>query len=63
MMQIVINTIQGTYVVPSEKQSDLIFWLQQNAIKLGQESIREHSQQTQNYSGPQLINENVEGGY
>ena len=60
-MQIVINTIQGTFIVPSEKQAELIHWLQNNAIKAGQESVREQvSQGNFNYTGRQLINE---GGY
>lgn len=57
-MQIVINTIQGTFIVPAEKQSELIMWLQRNAIKAGQEPVREQVQQGgQNYTGRQLINE------
>jgi hypothetical protein len=57
-MQIVINTIQGTFIVPSEKQSELIYWLQNNAIKAGQEPVREQVQQNGNtYTGRQLISE------
>jgi hypothetical protein len=55
-MQIVINTIQGTFIVPPEKESSLIMWLQQNAIKVGQQPV--HEQQGHgSYTGRQLINE------
>lgn len=54
-MQIVINTIEGTFVVPREKQAQLISWLQQNAVKLGQETVKEHT--APGYPGVQLINE------
>lgn len=56
-MQIVINTIQGTFIVPSDKQAELIYWLQNNAIKAGQEPVREQIN-TGQYAGRQLINEN-----
>lgn len=59
-MQIIINTIQGTYVVPAEKQADLIYWLQANAIKVGQEPVvREQvtADRQAGYVGRQLINE------
>jgi hypothetical protein len=55
-VQITINTIQGTFVVPHEKESSLILWLQQNAIRVGQQPIREQSPD-QNYSDRQLITE------
>ena len=57
-MQIVINTIQGTFLVPTDKQAELIHWLQTNAIKAGQQQVREEvSQNGQTYTGRQLINE------
>ena len=57
-MQIVIHTIEGTFLVPSEKQSELIFWLKNNAIRAGQQPVREEvSQNNQTYTGRQLINE------
>lgn len=59
-MQIVINTMQGTFIVPSEKQAELVYWLQNNAIKAGQQTVREEVVQSGNYTGRQLINE---GGY
>jgi hypothetical protein len=58
-MQIVINTINGTYVVPPEKETSLIMWLQQNAIKTGQQPVSEQSQQTGQYTGRQLLSEDL----
>lgn len=64
-MNITINTISGTFVVPAERQSDLIMWLERNAIKIGgQEPVREQTQsRTQQnpagYPGRQLINESI----
>lgn len=55
-MQIVIHTIQGTYIVPTEKQAELIHWLQNNAIKVGAEPVREDRSQW-GETGRQLINE------
>jgi hypothetical protein len=58
-MQIVINTINGTFIVPAEKQAELIYWLQNNAIRVGQEPVREQvNQGNPPYIGRQLINEN-----
>jgi hypothetical protein len=54
-MEIIVNTIAGTYIVPREKADQLIAWLQQNAVKQGQQPIGE-VQQGQ-YTGRQLINE------
>ena len=59
-MQIVINTIEGTYVVPADKQADLIYWLQQNAINVNQNNIVREQGRTQSSGqqiGRQLINE------
>ena len=57
-MNITIQTVAGIYVVPADKQPDLILWLQKNAIKVGQESVREQApQNNQTYPGRQLINE------
>lgn len=53
-MEIIIRTLQGTYIVPIEKQPDLQIWLQQNAILTDRQTVREQFG-TQNYSGPQLI--------
>ncbi len=60
VMQIVIHTIQGTFIVPTEKQADLLSWLQENAIKAGQEPVREELyNKPQTYTGRQLINEDA----
>ena len=57
-MDIVINTIEGTFVVQREQQAQLIQWLKQNAVRVGQEPVREQFQTGGNsYSGRQLINE------
>jgi hypothetical protein len=57
-MQTIINTIQGTFVVPAEKQAELIFWLQNNAVKLG--TVKEENHNTQpGYFTNQLLNEQV----
>ena len=57
-MQIVIHTIAGTFIVPTEKQSELVHWLENNAIKSGQQPVREQVQSgNQTYTGRQLINE------
>ncbi len=57
-MQIVIHTIEGTFLVPTEKQSELIMWLKNNAIKAGQQQVREEvTQNGQTYTGRQLISE------
>ncbi len=53
-MQIVINTIEGTFVVPTEKHTELIYWLKSNAIKVGQQSVKEQTGSAS--SGTQLIN-------
>ena len=60
-MDIVINTIQGTFVVPQHKQQELTNWLVNNAIKVGQQPVREQfrSDQTE-YVGRQLISENTQ---
>lgn len=53
-MQITINTIEGTFVVPAEKQAELIYWLKSNAIKVGQQTVKEQSGSS--FPGTQLIN-------
>ena len=54
-MEITVNTIYGTYIVPSEKADQLIAWLQSNAVKQGHQPIGEVQQGE--YTGRQLINE------
>jgi hypothetical protein len=58
-MQISIQTMRGLFVVPSEKEAELINWLINNAVKAGQQTVYEQGQTiTQNtYTGRQLINE------
>jgi|688.fasta_scaffold1040629_2 hypothetical protein len=57
-MQIVIHTIEGTFIVPTDKQAELVYWLKNNAIKAGQQQVREEvTQGGQTYTGRQLINE------
>lgn len=53
-MQIVINTIEGTFVVPAERQAELIFWLNKNAVKVGQQTVKEQTGSP--FPGTQLIN-------
>lgn len=56
-METIVQTIEGTFIVPSDKQLALILWLQANAIKAGQQPIREQSRDGLNYQGTQLISE------
>jgi hypothetical protein len=59
-LNVTIHTIAGTFVVPADKQADLILWLQHNAIKIGAEAVKEQSQNSnRNYPGRQLINESI----
>ena len=55
-MNITVSTSHGTFIVPSEKESALIHWLQQHAIKTGQQTVREQSQE-QAGEGRYLISE------
>ena len=57
-MQIVINTIEGTFVIPKEKEADLIYWLKQNANRINGASVWEQHNQTAYSTGRQLLNEN-----
>lgn len=59
-MNISITTIEGTFLVPTERQADLIQWLKSNAIKVGQQTVYEYTDQDQtrtSYNGRTLINE------
>ena len=40
-MNIVVNTSNGTFIVPSEKESSLIAWLQANALRPGASKLQE----------------------
>ena len=53
-MQIIINTIEGTFVVPREREADLIYWLKHNANRVGQHTVAE--QTGSSFEGTQLIN-------
>jgi hypothetical protein len=58
-MQITIQTRAGLFIVPDNKESDLIIWLTNNAIKAGQQTVYEQGQtiSTDGYAGRQLISE------
>ena len=60
-MQITIQTRAGLFIVPDSMEMELVNWLQQNAIKAGQQAVYEQGQTvSQNpYTGRQLINEGV----
>jgi hypothetical protein len=59
-MQTIIHTIQGTFIVPSDKQAALIHWLQENAVRSESVPVREQVTQSGGFTYRQLINE---GGY
>ncbi len=60
-MSVTINTMHGTFIVPPEKESQLIAWLQSNAVKVGAQQnimeVRGNDPRSNPYSGTQLINE------
>lgn len=57
-MQITIQTRAGLFIVPESKEADLIMWLNNNAIKAGQQTVYEQGQTiSQSYTGRQLISE------
>jgi len=59
-MQITIQTRAGLFIVPDNKESDLIMWLQQNAIKAGQQTVYEQGHTiSQGYTGRQLLGEDA----
>lgn len=63
-MSITINTSVGTFIVPSEKESSLILWLQQNAARTNQQGlVRENQKDLQNDSQTYLINETFKGEF
>lgn len=64
-MQISIQTIRGLFVVPSEKEMELISWLERNAVKAGQQAVYEQGQTVSRdgYAGRQLISENNNVGF
>ena len=34
-MNTIIHTVEGTFIVPSDKEASLLLWLKDNAIKAG----------------------------
>ena len=50
-METIVNTIQGTFIVPKNKEAALINWLQANAIRQGAQNLGEGT----GYSGQQYI--------
>lgn len=54
-MQIVINTIHGTYVVPREKEAELLNWLYVNATRVQQRTQIREQGSDDNYPGQQLL--------
>lgn len=65
-MQITIQTSKGTYIIPSDREFNLINWLDQNAIKIGQEQVKEHKQPLWGENSDQskyLINESFKGEF
>ena len=54
-METIINTINGTYIVPTDKLDQLIQWLEIHAVRPGQKPIGEIKEGQ--YTGRQLINE------
>jgi hypothetical protein len=54
-MSITVNTIYGTFVVPSEKEDSLISWLKVNAVNVTVQPVTEVKNGEN--TGRQLINE------
>ena len=55
-MSITIHTYKGTYIVPENKQEQLITWLEQNAVSV-QQNVTEV--QGYKYTPRVLINETI----
>jgi uncharacterized protein YbdZ (MbtH family) len=65
-MQITVQTQAGLFIIPESKESDFVLWLQQNAIKAGQQAVYEQGQTINtdnNSSVRQLLNENLGGSF
>jgi hypothetical protein len=54
-MEITINTMYGTFIVPSHKIQELVSWLKIHAIQSGGNTVREF--QSGEVTNRQLINE------
>lgn len=46
-MNIIIHTMNGTYIVSPEKERDLIGWLEVNATKAGTDIAKQKSEKAQ----------------
>ena len=57
MGDITITTIEGTFIVPKDKQADLLFWLKQNAVRAGQRTVHEYRENQTNSTERILITE------
>lgn len=55
-MQIVIHTLQGVFIVPTEKQAELVQWLKQNAINASTATM-EQTTRPGDLTNKQLISE------
>lgn len=44
-MQITITTQRGVFIVPREKEMDLINWLENNAVRANQQTVFENTTQ------------------
>lgn len=56
-MNTIIHTVEGTFIVPSDKEAALLYWLKQNAVKAGAQNVIEQHVSDSNYVGRQLISE------
>ena len=54
-MQIVINTIHGTFIVPREKEAELLNWLYVNATRVQQQTQIREQGSADDYQGQQLL--------
>lgn len=58
-MQITIQTRAGLFIVPEHKEAELIMWLQNNAVKAGQQTVYEQTISRDGYMGRQLLSEDL----
>jgi len=56
-MNTIIHTVEGTFIVPSEKEASLLHWLKENGVKAGTQNVKEQHVENSNYTGRQLISE------
>lgn len=55
-MEIKVETLNGTFIVPQDRCDELVTWLQQNAVRQNQRPLGEIKENDSN-TGRQLINE------